>query len=361
MESITINSGVTAIGASAFGSCASLESAHLPESLLWLDPSAFNHSNSLEKIFVSENNPYYTVDEYGTLYYCGTELIWYPRLSENKICIIPEGVTAIPANTFKGASTLEQIVLPSTISLIDTGVFRDCQSLKSIIIPKGVTEIRGSAFWGCESLSEVVFEEGSVLTNIGMWAFYGCTSLKEINIPDSVETIRDNAFSKCTALERVNFTEASKLESFSDFAFEGSPFVTVYAPVGTYARAYAERNIIHVPLTVNVDGEKLISDVPPMIVYSRTMVPMRAVFEALDAEVIWDETLQTATAKKGDTIVVVTVGSRVMSANGKECLLDSPAFVFEDRIMIPARAVSEAFDYDVSWKQDIKTVDIASK
>ena len=98
-----------------------------------------------------------------------------------------------------------------------------------------------------------------------------------------------------------------------------------------------------------------------MIVNFRTMIPMRAVFEALDAEVLWDEMMQRARVKKGNKSIEITVGSYVMTVDGKELLLDSPAFIFEDRIMIPVRAVSEAFGYDVSWNEDIKTVNIISK
>lgn len=361
LENITLAEGVTAIGATAFGSCASLKEAHLPQSLLWLDPSAFYYSNSLEKISVSENNPYYFADEYGALYYCGTELIWYPKLSENKICIIPEGVTAVYSAAFERAANLEQIVLPSTISSVDAGLFRGCLSLKAIIIPKEVTELGGGAFAGCVSLSDVVFEEGSMLKNIGARAFAGCAALEEISIPDSVVSIARDAFSRCTSLEKVNFTKDSKLEEFSDYAFTDSPFVTVYAPEGTFARAYAEKNVIHVPLTVNIDGQPLSSDVMPMITHFRTMIPMRAVFEALRAEVSWNEATQTASAVKGETKIDVTVGSYIIVVNGKEYPLDSPPFIFEERIMIPVRAVSEAFGYDVNWNQDIKTVDIISK
>ncbi len=360
LGSVTLADGITAIGATAFGSCASLKTVHLPKSLLWLDPSAFHYANSLETITVSEQNPYYSADEYGAVYYCGTELIWYPKLSKNTICMIPEGVTVINSEVFARAANLEKIVLPSTISSIEAGSFMGCSSLESITIPKGVTELGGGVFEDCVNLSAVAFAEDAMLATIGAGAFTGCKSLAEITIPDSVEDIRNGAFSACTGLKKVQFTKDSKLESISDYAFTGSPFVTVYAPEGTVARAYAEKNRLHVPLTVNVDGDKIVSDVLPMIVNFRTMIPLRAVFEALDAEVSWDETVKRATVKKGNKSIEVTVGSYGMTADGKELLLDSPAFLFEDRIMIPVRAVSEALGYAVSWNQDTKTVDITS-
>ena len=42
------------------------------------------------------------------------------------------------------------------------------------------------------------------------------------------------------------------------------------------------------PITVILNGAPLEFDVPPVIINSRTMVPMRAIFEALGAKVNWN-------------------------------------------------------------------------
>ncbi len=361
LEKVEFSEMLTSIGHSVFNGCNALKEINLPQSLSWLDPGAFTHANTLEKITVSEQNPYYSVDEYGALYYCKTELVWYPVLSENKSYTIPQGVTKLNNYIFGNAISLEEVVLPSTVSKIPSGAFRGCSGLKSITIPKEVTEIEAEAFISCDNLTQVIFEEGSALTSIGVRAFQGCKNLRGITVPDSVTTIKSEAFDACTYLEKVVFSPDSKLESISDYLFTDSHFVTIYAPEGTVARTYAEKHRIHVPLTVNIDGEPLLSDVLPMIVHFRTMIPMRAVFEALDAEVTWDEQTRTATAVKDETKVDVTVGSYIMIIDDKEYPIDSPAFTFEDRIMIPVRAVSEAFGYDVTWDEDTKTVDITSK
>ena len=48
-----------------------------------------------------------------------------------------------------------------------------------------------------------------------------------------------------------------------------------------------------------VDGGALQTDVPPTILNGRTLVPLRAIFEALDADVTWDNATQTASAQSG--------------------------------------------------------------
>ena len=46
-----------------------------------------------------------------------------------------------------------------------------------------------------------------------------------------------------------------------------------------------------------VDGSALQTDVQPAIISGRTLVPLRAIFEALDAQVQWDGATRTALAQ----------------------------------------------------------------
>jgi len=46
---------------------------------------------------------------------------------------------------------------------------------------------------------------------------------------------------------------------------------------------------------VKLNGEYMNFDVPPVMIEDRILVPMRAIFEALGAEVSWDDATQTAT------------------------------------------------------------------
>ena len=96
-------------------------------------------------------------------------------------------------------------------------------------------------------------------------------------------------------------------------------------------------------ISVNIDGTPVEFDVPPMIINDRTMVPMRAIFETLGAEVIWDETNETVTAKKNGTEISLKINDNKMTKNGWEIELDAPAILLSDHTMLPLRAVSEAF------------------
>ena len=115
-----------------------------------------------------------------------------------------------------------------------------------------------------------------------------------------------------------------------------------------------ERNKENIIITIN--GEHITFDQPPIIYNDRTLVPLRAIFEALGAEVTWDGDTQTVTAKKGGTTIKLTIGEYEFYKNGSAIPLDVPGMILNDRTLVPVRAVSEAFNCTVDWDGDTRTV-----
>lgn len=109
-------------------------------------------------------------------------------------------------------------------------------------------------------------------------------------------------------------------------------------------------------ITVTVNGDEISFDQPPVIEDGRTLVPVRAIFEALGAEVNWNENTQTVTSQRGDISIHLTIGNNSMDKNGEKILLDVPAKIIEGRTLVPARAVAEAFDCAVDWDGENRRV-----
>ena len=112
-------------------------------------------------------------------------------------------------------------------------------------------------------------------------------------------------------------------------------------------------------ITVTVNGKNVAFDQPPILLYDRTLVPLRAIFEALGAEVLWDGNTQTVTATKGSVEISLQIGSNQMYVNNNLVVLDVPAQLINSRTLVPVRAVSEAFGCKVDWIQSSQTVVIA--
>jgi hypothetical protein len=106
----------------------------------------------------------------------------------------------------------------------------------------------------------------------------------------------------------------------------------------------------HNGVKVFVKGKKVPFDVEPFITpEGRTMVPLRAIVEALGADVKWDGESRLVTVIKGDVTIVLPVGSLRATVNGAEVALDVPAVIVGNRTMVPLRFLSESLGAQVGW------------
>jgi len=111
-------------------------------------------------------------------------------------------------------------------------------------------------------------------------------------------------------------------------------------------------------VTVLLNSRPLSFDQPPVIVNDRTMVPLRAIFQALGAQVNWDSATQTVTATRGDTVIILVIGSPTAFKDGETVTLSQPALLLGGRTMVPLRFVSEALGAQVNWDSATQTVTI---
>lgn len=116
-------------------------------------------------------------------------------------------------------------------------------------------------------------------------------------------------------------------------------------------------------ITVTLDGENMEFDVQPIIENGRTLVPMRAIFEALGCAVTYTDQggIPVVTAKRGDEYMMIIVGENKFYFDNEEKQLDVPAKIVEGRTLVPLRAVSESFGARVEWFGDINSVCIYTK
>ena len=101
----------------------------------------------------------------------------------------------------------------------------------------------------------------------------------------------------------------------------------------------------------------------PVVVEGRTLVPARAVFAALGFEVYWDDNAQMVTLV-GDHTIRLWIGADQMEVLGRGMMpLDVPAQLVGGRTMIPARAVAQAIGAEVDWQpmQNLVTIDMPTR
>ena len=114
-------------------------------------------------------------------------------------------------------------------------------------------------------------------------------------------------------------------------------------------------------ISVKYNGENIVFDVPPQAIEGRVMVPLRAIFEYIGAEVEWDGWTETATAKKDNNIIKCTLNRNEMYINGESRYIDVAPCVINERILVPVRFMTEALSCDVVWDGETNTVLISDE
>ncbi len=109
-------------------------------------------------------------------------------------------------------------------------------------------------------------------------------------------------------------------------------------------------------ITVTLNGQSISFDQPPIIIDDRTLVPLRAIFEAMGATVNWYQDTMTVVSRRGGITVSLQLGYNIMYVNDKEVMLDVPPKILNNRTLVPVRAISEAFGADVDWDNSSRTV-----
>ena len=112
---------------------------------------------------------------------------------------------------------------------------------------------------------------------------------------------------------------------------------------------------------VLINGAPLEMQVKPVIVNDRVLVPFRAIFEAMGAEVEWEAETRTVRGTKRMFSVEFIIDGSNCVINGAPRLLDTPAIIVNDRTLVPVRVVAEGLNANVDWDDATRTVIINDK
>ena len=120
-------------------------------------------------------------------------------------------------------------------------------------------------------------------------------------------------------------------------------------------------NQMPLPVTVTANGEMVISDAEAKVISGRTLLPLRAAAEALDAKVAWNANTKQATITKDGTTLVFTVNKKSFTKNGSVLTLDVPLSIYSNRIYLPVSAFSEALNIQTHWDGVHRVVSLGKK
>lgn len=96
----------------------------------------------------------------------------------------------------------------------------------------------------------------------------------------------------------------------------------------------------------------------PVIVEGRTLLPVRAIIEAMEGTVAWDGTERKVTVACNGRTVELWIGSLNTRVNGESKLTDVAPQIINDRTMLPLRFISENLGLDVEWNAETRSVTV---
>lgn len=100
------------------------------------------------------------------------------------------------------------------------------------------------------------------------------------------------------------------------------------------------------------------SGTTPIIQNGRTLVPIRAIIEAMGGSVTWEQDTQTAELQYNDDRIELTINSNTAYLNDTANTIDTAPVIINDRTMLPVRFIAEGFKFDVEWNDDTQTITI---
>ena len=99
---------------------------------------------------------------------------------------------------------------------------------------------------------------------------------------------------------------------------------------------------------------------PPVIENERTLVPLRAIFEAMRMKVGWDSETSTITATGKGNSITMQANNPQATVNGKTIFMDVPPKIIDGRTLVPVRFIAESLGATVEWDENSQTVIITS-
>lgn len=180
ITSVSLDSGITRVGARALNRFKKLEQLTLPASVTSIGDYAI------------ANNPILTT-------------------------VSAPGVVSLDLGAFYNCPVLKNVTLSKRLQSIGEQSFYECRGLESITIPASVTSVGKKAFYGCSSLQDVQFLGN--ISGLGDYVFANCYSLTDFTVPEGVQTIGAYWFQNCTNLKSL--TIPTSVTSIYSTAFDG--------------------------------------------------------------------------------------------------------------------------------------------
>jgi hypothetical protein len=145
------------------------------------------------------------------------------------------------------------------------------------------------------------------------------------------------------------------------------PTITMDADKKVTASFAAEVKMVIIELkigsrTMYVDGKPVILEAAPIILNSRTLLPIRAVVEAVGGTITWEALARKVTIVRNNKTLELWIGRNVAELNSQSISIDTDSrvvpIIMSGRTLLPLRFVAETLALDVQWNPTTQKITI---
>lgn len=254
IERLDIPNGVTRINANVFGSLKCIDSISLPTTLQSIGEYAL-YGCEFSSLYIEDIRSWCNVIvETGN--FSGFDRL-YVRDELLKILIVPDGVTGIYDNVFKGIKSIQEVHLPESLVYVGNNTFSRCEGIRSVCFPGNTVLIGDNCFDECSSLGEIIVRHGEKSLSVSKTSFNGCP-VKKIYLGKNVS---DNAFQNLASIDYVEIGEnVDDCRSLKWMAYAGLQTIVSKAPTPPLSQTFLEDQyknvIVSVPETSKAEYER---------------------------------------------------------------------------------------------------------
>lgn len=113
--------------------------------------------------------------------------------------------------------------------------------------------------------------------------------------------------------------------------------------------------------SVFAQGHKFNFNVPPVMKEERIMMPVRAIAEAVGAEIVWDLQSKTVTLTKDDKVIKIHLNTKEVHVNDVKVELTDAAFSLKGNMYVPLDFIAKEFGFDITWHEALKMSELTHR
>ncbi len=212
-------------------------------------------------------------------------------------------------------------------------------------------EVKGNSYF---SLKDILSNRKNVTTTIKK--YHEARDIEPIYIKGHVEgnnvNVRTGPGSNYNIITKYSTNDIVKVISTSNDWYK---IMLPNGAIGYMSSGYVR---LSEDIRLIINNKQVEPAVPPIIIDSTTLVPLRIISEKLNAFVDWNQATKGITIQRDGLFIQLYIGSNTAYVNGKEVELLTKPIIQSDTTLVPIRFISEQLGATVNWDATNKIIDI---